>query len=161
MPKAYTTEQKKEKVMERVEQRNESRPARQRRSSFNGTRQKLSVNSQIPGYHLHIFNDNKDGRIQQALDSGYEFVAPEEVGVVTSNVTSHNTDLGDRVRYLVGTDNGEPLYAYLMKIKQEWYEEDQKELQARNDRTDAAIRKGQIAGTSGDEFYNAGIKMDK
>lgn len=165
MASALTLEEKRERSMAKAEARQdakeEGRGERKRRSAFNGTRQKLSVNKSIPGYHLHIFNDTKDGRIQQALDSGYEFVSPEEVGGVSSNVVDRNTDLGDKVRYLVGTDTDGPMYAYLMKIKQEWYEEDQAEIQARNDRTDAAIRGGKVDGVDNTGFYNAGIKYGK
>lgn len=147
-------------VTEVVEQPKQQERRRERRSSFNGTRQKLSVNYQIPGYHLHIFNDTADGRIQQALDTGYEFVSPEEVGGASTNVISSNTDLGSKVRYLVGTNGSEPMYAYLMKIKQEWFEEDQAELQERNNRTDAAIRGGQMAiQKDKTNYYDAGIRM--
>lgn len=157
MPRALTIEEKVERAEAKAESRQEGRE--RRRSAFNGTRGRLTVNKQIPGYHLHIFNDTKDGRIQQALDTGYEFVSPEEVGGVSENVTDRNTDLGGKVRFLVGSDNGEPLYAYLMKIKQEWYEEDKAELAARNDRTEAAIKRGQVDGVDNTGFYNAGIKL--
>ena len=37
-----------------------------------------------------------------------------------------NSDVGNKVRAIVGTtEQNEPLYAYLMKIKKEWFEEDQ------------------------------------
>jgi len=132
------------------------------RGAFNGTQGKLQVGKQIPGYHLHVFNDTP-GRIQAATDAGYEFVDPEEVGGVASNVVSRNTDIGDKVRFLVGsTADGEPQYAYLMKIRQEWWDEDQAELQKRNDKTDAAIRGGKMTGDkmSTEGFYNAGIKLN-
>lgn len=164
MPKALTLEEKREKSMAAQEEKQEASQGerrRERRSAFNGTRGKLSVNQQIPGYHMHIFNDTVDGRIQQALETGYEFVSPEEVGGVTTNVTDRNTDIGDKVRFLVGSSEGKPLYAYLMKIKQEWWEEDQRELQVRNDRTDAAIRGGKLAGIDSTGFYDAGIKYGK
>lgn len=139
--------------------------ARQRtrkRNVFNGTETKLRVSNQIPGYHLHIFNDIA-GRIQTALDAGYEFVAPSEVGGVSVNVTDRNTDLGDKVRFLVGrTETGEPMYAYLLKIRQDWYEEDQAALEQRNMLIDEAIRSGKNtkAGTNSDGFYvpREGIK---
>jgi hypothetical protein len=131
------------------------------RGAFNGTRGKLQVGKSIPGFHLHIFNDTP-GRIQASLDTGYEFVHPEEVGGVTENVTSRNTDLGDKVRFLVGSQDGEPQYAYLMKIREDWWLEDQKELQIRNDKTDAAIRGGKLTGDgmTSEGFYNAGIKFN-
>lgn len=49
-----------------------------------------------------------------------------------------------------------------MKIKQEWWEEDQEEMQKRNDLVDDAIRGGTNvkAGTSAEGFYTPreGIK---
>ena len=131
---------------------------RKRRNSFNGTEAKISVNQQIPGYHLHVFTDT-GARIQEAIDTGYEFVTPEEVGGVSENVVSRNGDLGARIRYLVNPRaEGTEQYGYLMKQRQEWFEEDQAELQAKNNRIDAAIRKGKVTGNSAG-FYDAGIKM--
>ena len=79
------------------------------------------------------------------------------------NVTDRNTDLGDKVRFLVGrTETGEPMYAYLLKIRQDWYEEDQAALEQRNMLIDEAIRSGKNtkAGTNSDGFYvpREGIK---
>ncbi len=131
------------------------RPGRDRqRGGFSGTKLKLSVEKTIPGYHMHIFND--DGiRIQEALAIGWEFVAPNEVGKVSPHVTSRNVDLGDKVKYLVGKEEGGgPLYGYLMKIRQEWWEEDQAELQSRSDKIDDAILAGRDKdGKQGDGFY--------
>lgn len=142
-----------------VESNKEARRTRQR-GTFNGTRQKLQVGNSIPGYHLYIFNDTP-GRITAALENGYEFVSPDEVGGTTTNVVSRNTDLGDKVRFLVGSNEGEPMYAYLMKIKQEWWDEDQAELQAKNLKIEQAIRGGKLTGEnqSTEGFYNAGIKI--
>ena len=137
-----------------------SRSRRSRRNVFNGTEAKLSVRKEIPGYHLHVFTDT-GGRIQDALDTGYEFVTPDEVGGVSENVISRNGDLGDRVRYLVNPRaEGTEQYGYLMKIREEWYEEDQANLQAKNNRIDAAIRKGKVSGED-PSFYipTNGIKL--
>lgn len=163
MPRALTYEQKVERSNAKLEQQAMPSPAkdggtRRRRNVFNGTEVKLSVREQIPGYHLHIFTDT-GSRIQEAMDNGYEFVTPTEVGGVSENVVSRNGDLGERIRYLVNPRAvGTEQYGYLMKIRQEWYEEDQAELQAKNNRIDAAIRKGKITGNS-ESFYDAGIKF--
>ena len=153
MAQAKTIEQKREEALTRTAN---ERPTRERvRNVFNGTQAKLTVNNQIPGYHLHIFND-EPGRIQTAIDGGWEFVTPDEVGGTKDSVTSGNTDLGDKVRFLVGTsEKGDGLYAYLMKIKEEWWEEDQAEIQKRNDRVDDAIHGGVnvASGTSAEGFY--------
>lgn len=153
MARALTIEEKKEQALTR--NANERHTRERVRNVFNGTQAKLTVNHQIPGYHMHIFND-EPGRIQTAIDGGWEFVTPDEVGGVKDSVTSGNTDLGDKVRFLVGTsEKGDGLYAYLMKIKEEWWQEDQDEIQKRNDRVDDAIRGGVnvASGTSAEGFY--------
>ena len=180
MPKALTLQEKKDRVLalkakqadkqeasvatETVVEGTVVKRTRKKRGTFNGTEGKLSVAHLIDGYHLHILND-VPGRISQAIDSGYEFVTPDEVGGATNNnVTSRNTDLGDKVRFLVGhNDQGNELFGYLMKIPQEWYDEDQQLLQGRNDKVDNAIRKGKVVaeGQSADGFYvpSGGISM--
>lgn len=155
MPASLTIEEKKARVeaklAERQNKEQELPSGRRKSSTFNGTEGKLVVNKQIEGYHMHIMNDYP-GRIDQALESGYEFVTSNEIGGTTVNVTDRNTDLGDKVRFLVGrNESGGPLYAYLMKIKQEWYDEDQAVLQSRNDKIDSSIRKGSINGDT--SFY--------
>ena len=114
---------------------------RRRRSVFNGTQLKLTTQKSIPGYHLHVMTDSGN-RIQEALDAGYEFVTQQEIGDVSTNVVSGNSDLGDRIRFLVNprTGEGKDMYGYLMKQRLEWYEEDQRTLQAKNDQVDKAIK---------------------
>ena len=156
MPRADTLEEKKEKALAKLNgQVNEQpkvpvedgAPRRLKKGVFNGTRGKLVVDGEIPGYHLHIINDDRN-RLQDATSNGYEFVSPKEIEGVSENVVSRNGELGsDRVRFLVGSqENGQPMYAYLMKLRQEWYDEDQAELQKKNDMIDNAVRKGTITG---------------
>ena len=131
------------------------------RNVFNGTVGKLTVRGTIPGYHLHILND-LPGRIDLAVQGGYEFVLANEIESVTTNVSSRNTDVGDKVRFLVGkNDTGTPLYAYLMKQRLEWYDEDQAALAEKNQKIDDAIKRGKTPGTTPDNFYvpRGGIKM--
>jgi hypothetical protein len=151
------------KVAQEALTRTRPTDGRARRGVFNGTSQKLAVHGDIPGYHLHIFND-EPGRIEEAQAAGYEFVEPKEIGSVANSVVSGNTAVDTKVRFLVGkTSSGDGMYAYLMKIKNEWHEEDQEDLQSRNDMVDQAIRSGQNvkAGTSTEGFYApvGGIKM--
>ena len=160
MPAALTLEEKKVKAEARLEAKQEPVVAvDQPQSAFNGTVGKLAVDFNIPGYHGYIFNDTP-GRIQNALNSGYEFVTPDEVGGIGENVVSRNTDIGDKVRFLVGVDNGQPLYGYLMKIKQEWWDNNQKALQRRNNMIDEAIRNPTPQGGEKGKFYDGGTKMD-
>ena len=169
MPRALNEFEKRDRLIEKAAEREAAMTApvpavdgttRKKRNVFNGTEAKISVQSQIPGYHLHVLTD-VGGRIQAAMDSGYEFVRPDEVGGVSENVVSRNGDLGERIRFLVNPRaEGTEQYGYLMKIRQEWYEEDQAELQAKNNRIDASIRKGKITGDN-PSFYSPrdGIKV--
>ena len=121
-----------------------------RRNLFNGTQQRLAVHGSIEGYHLHIFNDSP-GRIEQALASGYEFVAPNEVELeIGRRVVDTNTAIDEKVRYITGiNEQNNPLYAFLMKIPLEFFESDQKDVQDKiNQAEDYMVR-------------NAGIGADK
>ena len=168
MPRALNEFEKRDRLIEKMAERNapsastatEDGTTRKRRNVFNGTEAKISVRTQIEGYHLHVFTDT-GGRIKEAVDSGYEFVKPDEVGGVSENVISRNGDLGERIRYLVNPRaEGTEQYGYLMKTRQEWYEEDQVELQMKNNRIDTAIRGGKITGeNSGFYVPQGGIKL--
>jgi hypothetical protein len=111
-------------------------------------KQKLDI-PPIPGYHCHWINDYP-GRILQAQQGGYEFISPDEMHVVShqlgDSVANHgSTDLGTRVSIIVGADAaGQPLRAYAMKIKQEWYDEDQALLSERTRQIQQAIRQGTL-----------------
>ena len=105
----------------------------------------------IPGYHLHWFNGTPD-RIQRAIDGGYEFVDPREAkpnntslgGVSTA---SGSTDMGSQVSVVAGSElgnDGQPIRLILMKIKQEWYEEDQELVNQRNDKVRDSLLGGLI-----------------
>jgi hypothetical protein len=109
---------------------------------------KLAV-PEIEGYHLHWINDYA-GRVAQAVQGGYDFVTEEE-GMVnsfslgTASDLSGNTDLGSRVSVVVGkNEDGSPLRAYLMKIRNEWFTEDQAVGQDRVNAVDQQIRRGQV-----------------
>jgi hypothetical protein len=138
-----------------------TRKERRARGVFNGTKGKF-LSIELPGYHVHILNDSP-GRLAEALENGYEFINVNEVPN-GEQLSALNTDMGEKIRYRVGkSDSGEALFAYHMKIKQEWYEEDQRELQSKVDRTDNAIREGKN-GPDTNGFYipkGTGIKISK
>ena len=121
------------------------RPQRKKRKPAGGTYSKLSVD--IPKdmkdkYHYHWINDTP-GRILQAQNGDYEFVSPQEVGLNEQNFGDLVRD--SKVRVYAGVnDDGNPIFAYLMKIRIEWYKEDQAEMQEQVDRIDTAMRKGKL-----------------
>ena len=112
----------------------------------------------IPGYHLHWFNGTPE-RLQRALDGGYEYVHNRDlkinsVGLGGDSTLSGNTDMGSQVSIVSGRElgrDGQPIRLILMKIKQEWYEEDQKLAEKRNDAVANALTGGMIgAGEAAD-----------
>jgi hypothetical protein len=103
---------------------------------------------EIPGFHLHWIND-EPGRIQAAEAGGYEHVHEKEL-----KGEANNSDLGEKVSRIVGrNEDGSPLKAYLMKIKQEWYDQDQKTKRKELDEVDKAIRQGKLNEKPDDKRY--------
>jgi len=126
------------------------RPQRARRIPFGVPQTKLGITLEVPGYYLYWCND-VGGNLEQAQAGGYEFVTPREVG--------ESRD-GTQVKRLVGTHkDGSPLYAYLLKIKQEWHEEDKAQLASIDDQFEAAIKRGKLLEQKGDNRYDGGIKL--
>lgn len=121
------------------------RPQRAKRVPFGVSRTKLEVPMHIEGYHLHWINDTA-GRVIEAQNGGYTFVEPKEVGAPES---------GSQIKRLVGrNEDGSAMYAYLMKIEQRFYEEDQAALKRENDKFDTAIRRGELEKAAGDKRYH-------
>ena len=113
------------------------------RVPMGGLRQKLSV-PEIPGYHLHWINDVGD-RLERAHRGGYTFVEKKAGLRVGEGPEAGHNDLGNAVSQLVGTqENGQPLRAYLMKIRQDWYEQDQYNKLASVREKEAQIKRGHL-----------------
>ena len=120
--------------------------------------QKLET-AELPGYHLHWFNGDA-ARLQRALDGGYEFVDEREMKINSvslggNSAVSGSTDMGSRVSIVSGQEvgkDGQPARLILMKIKQEWWDEDQARVEARN----TQIRDSLIGGMIGAENDRSG-----
>jgi hypothetical protein len=132
------------------------------RIPFGVPRTKMAVPHQIEGFCLRWVND-VPGRIFQAQQGGYEFVTTSEMNMQVTTVTDVNKALGDKIAILVGTQkSGEPMFAYLMKIKEEYRQEDEAALAAVANRNDQQIRNGNAGGVNSEEFYvpkHSPIKM--
>ena len=126
--------------------------ARSRKSNFGGLRLKLSVNAEIPGFHLYWENDDGEGAIEQLLDDGFDFVTPEEVGMKSrySESVVADSELTNRVSRFVGkTEQGLPMRAFLLKCPNDVWAERESERHAMADERDADIRRrarGEQAG---------------
>lgn len=125
--------------------REENNPANDARTAFGVTREsRIAINvpdrrlevPAIEGYHLHWFLETN---IPKAKKAGYEFVTSVETPTVDRSIGgrspgSQGESLGeDLVTQIAGTDkDGQPLQLVLMKIRQEWYLDDQRRIAVRN-----------------------------
>lgn len=107
------------------------------RVPLGGHRAKLQAPSR-PGYHRRWINDH-GARIANAERGGYQFVEDED--------EINETGRGAKRFVTVGTkEDGTPLKAYLMEIRQEFFDQDQQAKQSKNDEVDAAIKRGDVEG---------------
>lgn len=113
-------------------------------------RQKLQV-PPIEGYHLYWALES---RLPQFLQAGYDFVDQKEVVVNNLNVSgnsalSGNASLDSRIRVVAGqTEGGQVEYHVLMKLRDEYWNEDRRLLEERNAQVLSSIFKNeQIMGS--------------
>ena len=113
----------------------------------------------MAGYIGRVINDIP-GRIEAALEGGYEFVQIEDAPGWGNAITDGNTDLGTKVSRIVGThQDGTPMRGYLMRIREEWYKADQAEKQTRIDEVDIAIKQGTHDSKPSDKRYVKSISV--
>lgn len=125
--------------------------------------QKLSV-PDIPGFHLHWMKGTAD-RLQQAIAAGYEFVDQSETRVTNLSLGGDarhdgSTDMGSRVSVLAGEEigpDGQPVRLYLMKLKEEWHQEDQ----AKQTDSSERLRKTLLSGGMGQGQHESAGDADK
>lgn len=111
----------------------------------------------LPGYHLHWMSGTPQ-RLAQAQRAGYEFVQMEEIQLANvplggDALDQGSTDMGGRVSIVAGGvgEDGQASRLYLMKLKEEFWLEDQSRLQARNDSIADALTAGLTgAGAQGE-----------
>ena len=101
----------------------------------------LSVKGKEPGFHYRIVNDTGD-RVQQLIDAGYEIVDASTVQVGDKRISSVAPE-GTKAQVSVGGG----VKGFVMRQKQEWYDEDQAAKQARVDQQEESIK--QIPGFTG------------
>lgn len=99
-----------------------------------GARNLLTVKGKDPNYEYRIVNDEAD-RITQLQDQGYELVEADAVEVGDKRV-SQGTTLGSKKMFSVG----QGVKAFVMKIKKEYYDEDQKSKQVHVNALESSIK---------------------
>jgi len=106
-----------------------------RRTSINGTRNKLTVKGKDPNYVYRIVNDDDD-RITQMQEIGYEIVTDSTLKVGDKRVAVPTTE-GSPTKVSVGGGK----IAYVMRIRKEFYDEDQKAKQALADELETSTKR--------------------
>ena len=107
---------------------------RPKRTSINGVRNVLSVQGKEPGFVYRVVNDVGD-RVAQFEELGYEIVRDKEIKVGDKRVTKPTAD-GSPVQVSVGGGT----QAFIMRIKQDWYDEDQKAKMEHVDKLESSMK---------------------
>jgi hypothetical protein len=127
-----------------------SRHPRPKRRSFAEQRNSLTFDGQDPNYVYRVFND-VDGRLQKAEIAGYEYVrSDEQLGDPT--VDSAKTQ-GTVVTKPVGSGRT----GVLMRIKRDWYDEDQQAKLRKVQETENSLTNK----TREDGHYGEGLSRSK
>lgn len=120
---------------------------------------------EISGWHLHWFLDRN---VARALRGGYEYVDQDEMpanqfSIAGDKSLSGSADLGSRVTMIGGTaEGGDVEHLVLMKIKEEFWREDQQQIEQRNAAVIQGIFKNeQIMGSERTSAEDKGLRYVK
>jgi len=108
-----------------------------------GSRMVLTVAGKDPSYEYRIINDSGD-RVQEFLEAGYELVDNDSVRVGDKRVNAASAE-GSKAQLSVGQGQK----AFVVRIKKEWYEEDQMKKQAHVNELENATKAKALDGTYG------------
>lgn len=117
---------------------------RQRRVPMGGFRRKLSIAPDLKeqGFQYRWVND-VPGRLDDFKNAGYEFVTKEKVPVVGEDGVVIREGVDSRMSQMVGVNrDNSPMYAYLMRQRKEYYDEDQKAKEADIKAKESSILQG-------------------
>jgi len=103
----------------------------------------LTVKGKDPNYEYRVVND-VDDRIAQFIEGGYELVEDNSHDVGDKRV-SQGTSVGSKKVFSVGGGTK----GYLMRIKKEWYQEDQDRKQRFVNQQEASIKEKALDGNYG------------
>lgn len=103
----------------------------------------LTVSGKDPDFQYRIVNDTED-RVTELEEQGYEVVTDNKVQIGDKRVSKASTE-GTVKRISVGGG----MKAVVMRIRKDWYTEDQSEKQAHVDATESATKKEALDGNYG------------
>lgn len=108
--------------------------ARPQRASL-GKRDRLSIKNKEEGFVYRIVND-VDDRVDQLTEAGYEICTKEHVGQIGNKRVDNTSSVGSTAHFSVGQGTK----ALVMRIRKEWYQEDQDAKQAEIDAVEATMK---------------------
>lgn len=106
-----------------------------RRAPINGARNVLTVQGKEPGFAYRIVNDEGD-RISMMQERGYEIVTDSSIKIGDRRVATPSQQ-GSAVRMSVGKG----IEGVLMRIPQEFYDEDQESKQQQVNELEAQMKR--------------------
>jgi len=110
-----------------------------------------------PGYKRRWFNAT-EGRLHQALTGDYTFVEDPSLQIGVPDIDNVNRDLGSRVSRVVDKATGQR--AYLMEIKDDYYQDDQETKLADVEKIDHRIKTGNLDGVNEGYVPKRGISIE-
>lgn len=119
-------------------------PAGRVRRTPVGRRNVLTVSGKEPGYQYRVVNDVGDN-VQRFLNAGYEFVEAKDVVIGDTRIGAPSAT-GSKAEAHVGGGTK----AFVMRQKQEWYDEDQEAKQSHVNAIEAATKEKALDGNYGD-----------
>lgn len=124
-------------------------PERRVRRTPIGQRNVLTITGKEPGYEYRVVNDVGD-RVQEFLDNGWEVVKASTVRVGDKRLGNPTAE-GSAAKASVGNN----VQAMILRIKDEYYQEDQAAKQAYVAKTEEAMKGEAQNGTYGKLDLNA------
>lgn len=105
-----------------------------------GQRNRLSLREQDPGYHYRLVSANLESdpdRVQNLIDAGYEIVPAAKAGQTGDSKVDNPSSLGSAGAISLG----QGVKGVWMRIRKDWYKEDQAAKQAEVDKTEQRAQK--------------------
>jgi len=118
-------------------------PERRVRRTPVGQRNILTVAGKDPNFEYRFVNDSGD-RVQEFLDNGWEAVPADKVRIGDKRMNSSTSPGTNAVASV-----GQGMKAHLLRIRKEWWEEDQAAKQAIVNQSEEAMREKALDGTYG------------
>ena len=130
-------------------------PKKLKRVPVSGNRDVLTVKDKEPGY-VYRFVNNVEDRVAKFMDGGYEIVRKHQAG----EIGDPRVDTSSGTSSIVEKGVGLGTKAVLMRIKEEFYNEDQEAKKRYVDEIEAAMKRDAKEGRYGDIKISRGPSSD-